>query len=61
MIGFSMIKPDEGSFFAAIILTEHEGRGVDRGLVEPAEQVLFKHHEVAWLETDKNSRKRTTN
>ena len=56
VIGFSMILPDEGSLFAAFVLPEYEGRGVGRSLVELAEQELFKHHEVAWLETDQNSR-----
>ncbi|MEG5465242.1 GNAT family N-acetyltransferase [Enterobacter chuandaensis] len=56
MIGFSMIILDEGSLFAAFVLPEYESRGVGRSLVELAEQELFKHHEVAWLETDKNSR-----
>jgi len=56
VIGFSMILSDEGSLFAAFVLPEYEGRGVGRRLVVLAEQELFKHHEVAWLETDKNSR-----
>ncbi|MFN1130584.1 GNAT family N-acetyltransferase [Lelliottia nimipressuralis] len=56
VIGFSMIIVDEGSLFAAFVLPEYEGRGVGRSLVELAEQELFKHHEVVWLETDKNSR-----
>lgn len=56
VIGFSMIIVDEGSLFAAFVLPEYEGRGVGRSLVELAEQELFKHHEVVWLETDKNRR-----
>lgn len=56
IIGFSMILPDEGCLFAAFVLPEYEGRGVGRRLVVLAEQELFKHHEIAWLETDKNSR-----
>jgi ribosomal protein S18 acetylase RimI-like enzyme len=56
VIGFSMILPDEGCLFAAFVLPEYEGRGIGRSLVELAEQELFKHHETAWLETDKNSR-----
>ena len=56
VIGFSMILPDEGCLFAAFVLPEYEGKGVGRRLVELAEQELFKHHETAWLETDKNSR-----
>ncbi len=55
-IGFSMILPDEGSLFAAFVLPEYQGKGVGRRLVLLAEQELFKHCEVAWLETDKNSR-----
>lgn len=54
--GFSMILPDEGCLFAAFVLPKYEGRGLGRILVGLAEQELFKHHEVAWLETDKNSR-----
>ena len=56
VIGFSMIILDEGSLFAAFVLPEYESRGVGRSLVELAEQELFKHHDAAWLETDKNSR-----
>ncbi|MCX0498474.1 N-acetyltransferase [Erwinia billingiae] len=55
IIGFTMILPDEGCLFAAFVLPEYEGRGVGRRLVVLAEQELFKHHEIAWLETDKNS------
>lgn len=55
-IGFSMILPDEACLFAAFVLPEYEGRGVGRKLVMAAEQELFKHHEIAWLETDKRSR-----
>ncbi|MEN4770542.1 GNAT family N-acetyltransferase [Duffyella gerundensis] len=54
--GFSMILSDEGCLFAAFVLPEYEGRGIGRRLVFLAEQELFKHHEIAWLETDKNSR-----
>lgn len=53
IVGFSMILPDEGCLFAAFVLPEYEGRGIGRRLVFLAEQELFKHHEVAWLETDK--------
>lgn len=56
VIGFSMILPDEGCLFAAFVLPDYEGRGIGRSLVELAEHELFKHHETAWLETDKNSR-----
>ena len=56
IIGFTMILQDEGCLFAAFVLPEYEGRGVGRRLVMLAEQELFEHHEIAWLETDKNSR-----
>ena len=56
IIGFSMILPDEGCLFAAFVLPEYEGKGAGRRLVMAAEQELFKHHDIAWLETDKNSR-----
>lgn len=56
IIGFSMILPDEGCLFAAFVLPEYEGRGIGRRLVEIAEKELFRHHEVVWLETDKQSR-----
>lgn len=53
IIGFSMILPDEACLFAAFVLPEYEGRGIGRRLVELAEKELFRHHEIAWLETDK--------
>ncbi|MBY4840292.1 GNAT family N-acetyltransferase [Pantoea sp. DY-5] len=56
IIGFSIIFPDEGCLFAAFVLPEYEGKGIGRRLVMLAEQELFQHHEIAWLETDKNSR-----
>ncbi|MBO0636256.1 GNAT family N-acetyltransferase [Pantoea agglomerans] len=56
IVGFSMILPDEGCLFAAFVLPEYEGQGIGRRLVFLAEQELFKHHKIAWLETDKNSR-----
>ncbi|EKS6728162.1 GNAT family N-acetyltransferase [Enterobacter mori] len=56
LIGFSMILPYEACLFAAFVLPKYEGRDLGRRLVSLAEQELFKHHEVAWLETDKNSR-----
>ncbi|AVF37841.1 GNAT family N-acetyltransferase [Rahnella sikkimica] len=59
IIGFSMILPDEGCLFAAFVLPEHESKGAGRKLVMVAEQELFKHHDLAWLETDKNSRAAT--
>ena len=56
IIGFTMILPDEGCLFAAFVLPEYEGQGIGHRLIFLAEQELFKHHEIAWLETDKNSR-----
>lgn len=56
VIGFSMILPDDGCLFAAFVLPEYEGRGIGRSLVQLAEHELFKLHEIAWLETDKDSR-----
>lgn len=56
VIGFSMILPDEGCLFAAFVMPEYEGKGIGRRLVKLAEQELFKYHEMAWLETDQNSR-----
>lgn len=56
VIGFSMILPEEGCLFAAFVLPEYEGRGIGRSLVKLAEHELFKHHQMAWLETDKRSR-----
>ncbi len=56
VVGFSMILQDEGCLFAAFVLPEHENKGIGRGLVMAAEKELFKHHEVIWLETAKNSR-----
>jgi ribosomal protein S18 acetylase RimI-like enzyme len=56
IVGFSMILPDECCLFAAFVLPEYEGQGIGRRLVFLAEQELFKHHEIALLETDKNSR-----
>jgi len=55
-VGFSMILREKGSLFGLFVLPDYEGRGIGRRLTEIAEQALFKHHEVAWLETDKNSR-----
>lgn len=56
IIGFSMILPGEGCLFAAFVSPEYEGKGIGRRLVMLAEQELFQHHDIAWLETDKNSR-----
>lgn len=56
VVGFSMILREKGSLFGLFVLPDYEGRGIGRRLTEIAEQELFKHHEIAWLETDKNSR-----
>lgn len=53
VVGFSMILREKGSLFG---LPGYEGRGIGRRLTMLAEQELFKHHEIAWLETDKDSR-----
>lgn len=51
-----MISRDRGSLFGLFVLPFYEGRGIGRKLIMIAEQELFKHHDFAWLETDKNSR-----
>ena len=56
VVGFSMILRETGSLFGLFVLPGYEGLGIGRRLTEIAEQALFKHHEIAWLETDKNSR-----
>ncbi|MFZ3387562.1 GNAT family N-acetyltransferase [Buttiauxella gaviniae] len=56
VVGFSMILREKGSLFGLFVLPAYEGRGIGRRLIKIAEQELFKHHDVAWLETDKNSR-----
>lgn len=56
IIGFSMILPHEGCLFAAFVHPKYEGRGAGRKLIMAAEQELFRLHDIAWLETDKNSR-----
>lgn len=56
IIGFSMILQDEGCLFAAFVRPEYENKGAGRKLARAAEHELFKHHDVVWLETDKNSR-----
>lgn len=56
IVGFSMIDADEGSLFAAFVLPSHEGLGAGRLLVEAAEEQLFSHHAVGWLETGKVTR-----
>lgn len=56
IVVFSMGLPEQGCLLVAFFLPDYEGRGLGRRLVEGAEQQLFKHHEIAWLETDKKSR-----
>lgn len=56
IIGFSMILKEEGCLFGLFVLPAYEGKGIGRRLTLFAEQALFRHHEIAWLETDKNSR-----
>lgn len=56
VVGFSMILREKGSLFGLFVLPGYEGRGIGRRLTMLAEQELFKHHEIAWLETDKDSR-----
>ncbi|ELO0988764.1 GNAT family N-acetyltransferase [Citrobacter freundii] len=56
VVGFSMILRGKGSLFGLFVLPTYEGRGIGRRLTKIAEQELFKHHDVAWLETDGNSR-----
>lgn len=56
VVGFSMILREKGSLFGLFVLPVYEGRGIGRRLTTIAEQELFKHHDVAWLETDRNSR-----
>ncbi len=56
VVGFSMVDLDEGALFAAFVLPSHEGRGIGKALVAPAEHALFARHPVAWLETARGSR-----
>lgn len=56
VVGFSMVLQDNGCLFAAFVLPEYENRGIGRELLMRAEEELFKHYEVIWLETEKNSR-----
>lgn len=56
VVGFTMVLQDKGCLFVAFVLPEYEGKGIGRELLMRAEEELFKHHEVIWLETDKNSR-----
>ncbi|WP_156566156.1 GNAT family N-acetyltransferase [Metakosakonia massiliensis] len=54
-VGFTMISREKGSLYGLFVLPAYEGRGIGRRLTKIAEQEFFNHHEVAWLETDKNS------
>lgn len=56
VIGFSMVDMEEASLFAAFVLPSHEGRGIGKMLIQPAEQVLFAQHENIWLETGRSTR-----
>lgn len=56
VVGFSMISMELGSLFGLFVLPAYEGRGIGLRLAKIAEQELFKQHDVAWLETDRNSR-----
>ncbi|ECB5849787.1 N-acetyltransferase [Salmonella enterica subsp. enterica serovar Stanley] len=56
VVGFSMVLHENGCLFAAFVLPEYENKGIGRELLMRAETELFKHHEVIWLETEKNSR-----
>lgn len=51
-----MILTDKGCLYGLFVLPEYESRGIGRRLTLLAEQELFRHHEIAWLETDENSR-----
>ncbi|MBU9843891.1 GNAT family N-acetyltransferase [Rahnella sp. FRB 231] len=59
IIGFSMILREKGclyGLYGLFVLPEYEWRGIGRRLTVLAEQELFRHHEIAWLEIDENSR-----
>lgn len=56
VIGFSMVEQDNACLFAAFVLPEHEGKGIGTRLIQISEHALFKHHDVAWLETAEGSR-----
>lgn len=56
VVGFSMIQREKGCLYGLFVHPDYEGRGIGRRLTMLAEQELFKQHEIAWLETDKNSR-----
>ncbi|EOI5817128.1 GNAT family N-acetyltransferase [Cronobacter dublinensis] len=56
VVGFSMILREKGYLFGLFVLPAYEGRGIGRRLTKIAGQELFKHHDVAWLGTDRNGR-----
>ncbi|MXP50475.1 GNAT family N-acetyltransferase [Pantoea sp. Eser] len=55
-VGFSMILPEEGCLFAAFVLPAYQGAGIGKRLAEEAENQLFLHHDVIWLETAEATR-----
>jgi GNAT superfamily N-acetyltransferase len=55
-VGFSMILPEEGCLFAAFVLPAYEGAGIGKRLTEEAENQLFLHHDLIWLETGEATR-----
>ena len=61
VVGFTMINDDQGTLFAAFVRPDHEGQGIGRALIAQAEQALFKHHSLIWLETNSDSRAAAVN
>ncbi|WP_297207033.1 GNAT family N-acetyltransferase [uncultured Pluralibacter sp.] len=51
IVAFSMILPQDACLFAAFVLPEYENRGLGKKLVLNAEEALFEHHALIWLET----------
>lgn len=56
VVAFSMAGVEDGCVFAMFVRPEHEGHGLGRALMEPAERFLFARFERIWLETDGASR-----
>lgn len=56
VVGFSMVENDSGGVWAAFVLPGHEGLGIGTGLMELAEEQLFKAHARIWLETGARTR-----